>query len=306
MDDNEKEIRRYVKTRLEHWNDLSMLSPSFLKAFVFRGQGICDWHIKSALERLIERFYKNGTQKRIYPAGFEADMLNDFRWKYPNYVRSNMPYEDEMIEWLSIMQHYGSCTRMVDFTFSPYVALFMAIDSSEGEKDCTVWCLNHLVLSGKFSEDHHTKRENLLFDNPNRKPSIYKHANQLLKESVNDTKRDFCPYVYLVRPCKVNERIIRQQGLFAIPEKIDIPFEDNLLAMVGSKEPKEVPFSEIIDYSNSEKRSCPNDYVLIKIDIPACFRYEITKSLYLMNMTAESLFPDLMGLAKSENYQRYF
>ena len=35
MDDNEKEERRYVKTRLEHWNDLSMLSPSFLKAFVF-------------------------------------------------------------------------------------------------------------------------------------------------------------------------------------------------------------------------------------------------------------------------------
>ncbi len=306
MEDNEKEERRYVKSRLEHWNDLSMLNPSFLKAFVFRGQGICDWHIKSALERLIERFYNNGTQKRIYPAGFEADMLNDFRWKYPNYESKNIPAEDEIIEWLSIMQHYGSCTRMVDFTFSPYVALFMAIDSSEGEKDCSVWCLNHLVLSGKFSEDYHTERENLLFDNPKRKSIIYNYANQVLTESVNEKKRDFHPYVYLVRPCKVNERIIRQQGLFAIPERIDIPFEDNLLALVDNKEPKEVPFSEIIDYSNSDKRRCPNDYVLIQINIPACFRYEITKSLYLMNMTAESLYPDLIGLAKSENYQRYF
>lgn len=297
---------RYIKTRLEHWNDLSMLNPSFLKAFVFRGQGDCDWHIKSALERLIARFYKNGTQKRIYPAGFEADMLNDFRWKYPNYGSNNIPAEDELIEWLSIMQHYGSCTRMVDFTFSPYVALFMAIDTSEGEKACSVWCLNHLVLSGNFSEDHHTERENLLFDNPNRKSAIYNYANKVLTESVNDKKRDFHPYVYLVRPCKVNERIIRQQGLFAIPERIDISFEDNLLALVDNKDPKEVSFSEIIDYSNSDRRSSPNDYVLIQIDIPASFRYEITKSLYLMNMTAETLYPDIIGLAKSENYQRYF
>lgn len=78
------------------------------------------------------------------------------------------------------------------------------------------------------------------------------------------------------------------------------------MALVDNKDPKEVPFSEIIDYSNSDKRSSPNDYVLIQIDIPARFRYEITKSLYLMNMTAEALYPDIIGLAKSENYQRYF
>lgn len=157
MGDNEKKGRRFVKMRLEHWNDISMLNPRFLMGFVFRGQGKSDWHIQSSLERLIERFYSTGVQQQIYPSGFETEMLREFQWKYPNYETAIMPKDDEIIEWLSIMQHYGSCTRMVDFTFSPYVALFMAIDSSEGEKqdetlDSIAFTLNHIWL-----QDHGAK-----------------------------------------------------------------------------------------------------------------------------------------------------
>jgi len=273
--------------------------------FVFRGQGKSDWRIQSSLERLIERFYSTDVQQQIYPSGFETEMLREFQWKYPNYETANIPNKDEVVEWLSIMQHYGSCTRMVDFTFSPYVALFMAIDSSEGNNDFTIWCLNHLTLSGLFSEDHNTERVNLLFDDPNRKSSIYNYVNQFLIDSVNDVKREFMPYVHLVKPCKANKRIVEQQGLFAIPERIDIPFEDNLFSLVNNREAVFVEFKDIIDYSYSGKKTRSEDFFLIKIDIPAKFRYEITKSLYLMNMTAESLFPGLAGLAKSLNYQRF-
>ena len=304
MEDNEKEERRYVTTRLEHWNDISMLNPRFLMGFVFRGQGKSDWHIQSSLERLIERFYSTDIQQQIYPSGFETEMLREFQWKYSNYETANMPKHDEIIEWLSIMQHYGSCTRMVDFTFSPYVALFMAIDSSEGDNEFTIWCLNHLTLSSIFSKDHNTERVNLLFDNPNNKSSIYDFANQLLIDSVNGVRREFRPYVHLVKPCKANKRIVEQQGLFAIPERIDIPFEDNLFALVNNREPVFVEFKDIIDYSYSGKMLRSEDYFLIKIDIPAKFRYNITKSLYLMNMTAQSLYPGLAGLAKSMNCQR--
>lgn len=296
--------RRYVKTRLEYWNDISMLNPRFLMGFVFRGQGKSNWHIQSSLERLIERFYSTDVQHKIYPSGFEIEMLREFQWKYPNYETANMPKDDEIIEWLSIMQHYGSCTRMVDFTFSPYVALFMAIDSSEKDSDFTIWCLNHLTLSGIFSNDHNTERVNLLFDNPNNKSSVYNFVNQFLIDSVNDVEREFKPYVHLVKPCKANKRIVEQQGLFAIPERINIPFEDNLFSLVDNREAVYVEFKDIIDYSYSGKITRSEDFFLIKIDIPAKFRYEITKSLYLMNMTAESLYPGLAGLAKSLNYQR--
>lgn len=304
MEDNERGKRMYIKTRLEHWNDISMLNPRFLKGFVFRGQGKSDWHIESSLERLIKRFYSTDIQKKIYPSGFETEMLREFQWKYPNYETANIPKEDEVIEWLSIMQHYGCCTRMVDFTFSPYVALFMAIDSSEGNDEFTIWCLNHLTLSGMFSEDHNTERVNLLFDDPNSKSSIYNYVNQILIDSVNDVRREFRPYVYLVKPCKANKRIVEQQGLFAIPERIDISFEKNLFALVNEKKTEFVEFKDIIEYSYSGKIISSEDYLLIKIDIPAKFRYEISQSLYLMNMTAESLYPGLTGLAKSLNYQR--
>ena len=73
---------------------------------------------------------------------------------------------------------------------------------------------------------------------------------------------------------------------------------------MNSKETEFVEFKDIIDYSYSGKFTRSEDYLLIKIDIPAKFRYEISQSLYLMNMTAESLYPGLTGLAKSLNYQR--
>lgn len=304
MEDNEKGKRRYVKTRLENWNDLSKLNPRFLMSFVFRGHGKCDWHIQSSLERLIERYYTSEVQQRIYPSGFEIDMLKDFQWKYPNYENINIPKDDEIIEWLSIMQHYGCCTRMVDFTFSPYVAMFMAIDSSEGNNDCTIWCLNHLIFGEIFSNEYKTTCGTSLDSKDKRNAQIYNEANQVLIDSINEVRRNYRPYVYLVKPHRANKRIVQQQGLFAIPERIDISFEENLFELVNNKQANFEPFSNIIDYSYSGKVFRPDDYVLIKIDIPYEFRYNITKSLYLMNLTAETMYPGLVGLAKSQNYQR--
>lgn len=87
--------KRFIETELEHWNDIAMLKPRFLSSFVFRGQGNYDWHIKSSLERMIERFHPNGkVQQRIYPSGYEKDMLKEFQWKYPKYEKINIPRED--------------------------------------------------------------------------------------------------------------------------------------------------------------------------------------------------------------------
>lgn len=298
--------RRYVVTELEHWNDISMLPPRFLSAFVFRGQGNYDWHIKSSLERMIERFHPVGeVQRRIYPAGYEHDMLKEFQWKYPKYEKLNIPREDEIIEWLSIMQHYGCPTRMVDFSNSPYVALFMAIDSADGLNPSAIWCLNKLVLGMKYNNEYKLKTEKSLDGLEEQNSQIYEDANLMLNDYIQERRKDYTPNIYLLQPHRVNDRILQQQGLFAIPEKIDVSFEENLYSLVHNREPEEVSFKEIIDYSNSEKMFRPYDYFLIKIKIPHYFRLDITKSLYQMNISAETMYPGLEGLAKSLNRQLY-
>ena len=298
--------QRYVVTELEHWYDMSLLHPRFLSGFVFRGQGCFDWHIQSSLERMVMRFHhNNGIAHKIYPQGYEQDMLREFQWKYPKYEKSNILNEDEIIEWLSVMQHYGCPTRMVDFTYSPFVALFMAIDSSNEKNDSAIWFLNELILRNSYC-DGIEKISDAKFDGKeSQKEQIYSDANNIVLESIKDTRKDFDKNIYLVQPLKVNERILVQQGLFAIPEKIDVPFEDNLFSLVDNPVPDEVPFSEIIEYSNSENMFRPNDYFLIKMKVPLKFRLDITKALGLMNISAETMYPGLEGLAKSLNRQRY-
>ena len=255
---------------------------------------------------MIKRFHPNSqVAHKIYPQGYEIDMLKEFQWKYPKYEKVNIPQNDEMIEWLSIMQHYGSPTRMVDFTYSPYIALFMAMDSSNGGHDASIWCLNELVLRNMFCDGYEERNDRRIDDKESQKEFIYKEANQVIKDSVNEKRKDFSTNIYLVQPHRVNERILVQQGLFAIPEIIGIPFEDNLFSLVDNRDPEEVQFKDIIDYSNSEKMIKPYDYFLIKIKIPQQFRLNITKSLSLMNISAETMYPGLEGLAKSLNRQLY-
>ena len=204
------------------------------------------------------------------------------------------------------MQHYGCPTRMVDFSFSPYVALFMAIDSAEGLNPSSVWCLNKLVIRMMYSHKYKLKTERSLDSKELQEAQMYEDANMMLNDCIQETRKDFSPNIYLLQPHRVNERVLLQQGLFAIPEKIDVPFEDNLFSLVYNREPEFVPFKEIIEYSESEKMFTPYDYFLIKIKIPAEFRLYITETLSLMNISAETMYPGLEGLAKSLNRQHYW
>lgn len=57
-------------------------------------------------------------------------MIKEFKWKFPSYEKNLIPKNGELIEWLSIMQHFGAPTRLLDFSQSMYVALFMTMDNS--------------------------------------------------------------------------------------------------------------------------------------------------------------------------------
>jgi hypothetical protein len=51
---------------------------------------------------------------------------------------------EHKLDWLAIMQHYGAPTRLLDFTYSPYVALYFALrNREENELDyAEVWGIN--------------------------------------------------------------------------------------------------------------------------------------------------------------------
>ena len=297
------ERRLYVETYLENWDDIFKLYNRFLMAFVFRGQGSADWAMSSSLERMAKRYHPR--HYNIYAINdYEEDNLKEFKWKYPGYEKSNIPADNEVIEWLSIMQHYGAPTRLVDFSFSLYVALFMAMDSLLEDEDSAIWGLNQLVCRDIFFQNKEELESNCK-DKDEMEFCIYQEANTALLDNINGLKREYTKGIYLVKPHLVTERLVRQQGLFAIQSDPNSSFEDNLFSIASNEEPIDIPFHEIINNSISYSKIRPNDIALIKIIIPKYFRWDIFMSLEQMNITSETMYPGLEGLAKSMNRQRY-
>ncbi len=75
--------------------------------------------------------------------------------------RSHIRNEYDYLEWLSIMQHFGAPTRLLDFTYSIYIALYFAIEHMNQEEYSAIWCINPkwclkqcALLFGKGTEEY--------------------------------------------------------------------------------------------------------------------------------------------------------
>lgn len=283
---------KYIEVELNGWNDLFMLNQSFLSYFVFRGQGDAEWPLETSLRRMIEDNHgKNVDAKRI--ESYERQMIEEFMWKYPSY-QSNpnlIPGDKEALEWLSLMQHYGAKTRLLDFTQSLYVALYMALYGSN-TSDFAIWGLNcHMI-------DPSLLRLNGLENN-----SMYQAALDSLNQDPLSQKQEEKSKLFIFRPQKCNERIIRQQGLFVMPSTITLTFESVLSLYCNMQDVLEVEVDNLI--KGSEVPEIAREYGVIKFKIPNAMRYEITRALEKMNISAETMYPGLPGLAQSVNRMRF-
>ncbi len=82
----------------------------------------------------------------------EKQLFHDFTSKAHLYT-SHLPSEDDHLSWIAAMQHHGVPTRLLDWTYSPYVALFFAV-ANQGEEDrAGVWAIHTSPLNERSK--HH-------------------------------------------------------------------------------------------------------------------------------------------------------
>ncbi len=131
--------------RVESWEAFieAMRSPDHNKAkgeIVYRGQAGHDWHLSSTLARLFDG--------GAVPAEHQANLLAQFRlaMRGRGLDVSNL---DEQEIW-AFGQHHGLRTPLIDWTKSPYVALFFAFDEPDTEgvdnPSRAVFCLNMTAI----------------------------------------------------------------------------------------------------------------------------------------------------------------
>lgn len=236
------------------WNEFVALT-STLDGWAFRGQQDARWQLSSSLSRYLAAFIPDKSTWRLR----EERAIRIFRRKAHNYL-SDPSVLDNDLRCLALMQHHGAPTRLLDFTKSPFVAVFFALESAV--KDAAVYALNtprlwHAAPTGQPA----LNRETI---DPRKEGNFEKYFLH--------NQHDI---VWTGEPTEMDQRLVAQSGTVVVQGVLDTPLEQMLDAYRG------------------------DDVLLKKIVLPRHIREAAMKALYRMNITNATLFPDLDGLARS-------
>lgn len=241
--------------------------------WIFRGEDTKNV-LKTKLEQSFEQFELEDNEDKHEA---EIDVIREFQRKLHLYM-DNLPTRADISQWLAIMQHHGAPTRLLDWTYSFWVAVHFATARRKPSESARVWAVNtREILAKQIKLEEKIEKE--WEDMPRKEDLPYGDRDAvrdngllhyLLKGMVAK------PGVYAATGFRLNQRITIQQGTFLIPADITKSFHENLLNTVTEDDIKKLDFK-----------------------VTRSFKLEITKNLRQMNISNAVLFPGLEGFSES-------
>jgi catechol 2,3-dioxygenase-like lactoylglutathione lyase family enzyme len=286
---------RWYEERVEKWCDFTKLIDVIETRherqqhhFSYRGQVNKVWGLEPSLFRELRE--KKEDLQRCFE--IEHDAKKEFASQVHLYMDpSALPNSGDWLEWWALMQHYGAPTRLLDWTASPYVAAYFAIESGE-DTDGLIWVLNDWALGDRMRE-HYPANWGEWDHSP--RPT----NNWSIVAKSFDSKRFFdetaAPQLFFFQPNRRSPRIVAQQGWLSASLKLFADCETTIAALYENhrNDPKNhVGF-------DSKTRECWK-YWNCRIVIPKEVKREFLRRLQTMNITASALFPGVDGLGKSD------
>lgn len=222
---------------------------------IFRGQR---YSKKYKLLPSILRYDKDN--KLLYSKKCDTIFLNMFKTKAIKYVE-NIPSNNW--EWMFCAQHYELPTRLLDWTESPLIALYFALETATmtQEENPIVWSVNPYLLNSLSIEIESDESIPNLFEDDD----CFKFIEQNYSIKATKTK-----YPIVVSGLKNNARIEAQQGLFCLYPINGKPLEE---------------FKDKDDY-------------LQGIEINKETIDEIKKDLFFLGIKKINVFPELQSISK--------
>ena len=124
------------------WTEFMALQQRFSgergRLWMYRGQSGIAATLRTSLERALNRFELPIERQEE----LERLLLREFRRHYHRYT-ADVPAEDDTLRWLALMRHHGAPVRLLDLSYSPYVALFFALDGVAHGESCSMWAIDH-------------------------------------------------------------------------------------------------------------------------------------------------------------------
>ena len=194
----------------------------------------------------------------------EGHLLRNFR----KYARRDSVPGDSVWNWLALAQHHGLPTRLLDWTFSPYVALHFVTEMLETyTRDGVVWCVDyaraHALLPQPLREVLEQENADVFTAD-----MLIRVADSLPKFDALGKKQ---PFVGFFEPPSLDDRIVNQFALFSLMSSPNADLEEWL-----SAHPK----------------------LWHRLIIPSSLKWEVRDKLDQANVTERVLFPGLDGLSR--------
>jgi FRG domain len=254
-------IGDFTSLKVQSWEELEGLLTKYDERWIFRGHSQCDWLLESTLDRAS----KEGNRHRCAIYALQA-----FRRRAHHFL-ANVPAFEDRFEWLALMQHHGAPTRLLDWTKSPFVALFFALEAASKDASAALWALDRVWCKTAAIDkirrcaisDHY---KSLAYTADLWNPAIFGDV------FMSDALYIIAP----VEPFRMNERLTVQQGVFSVPANLYGTLADNLLGLGDGLRSR-----------------------LHKIEISAGLRIPALLRLHRMNINQATLFPGLDGFARS-------
>lgn len=246
---------------IHSWNELQerMFQDSwnpelgrFRSRYAFRGLSGAAYQLKTTLIRLGGEFDK-----------LERHLLRNFR----KYAHRNVVRRDSVWNWLSVAQHYGLPTRLLDWTYSPFVAMhFVTANIEQFNMNGVIWAVNyvkaHQLLPEKLKIKLEEEGANVFT------VDMLAELIRSLQELDDLSQQEF---VIFFEPPSIDDRIVNQFALSSV-----------------MSDPTAILDKWLQKYPDMWR----------KIIIPAELKWEIRDKLDQANITERVLFPGLDGLSQ--------
>lgn len=269
----------------------------------FRGQASIEqtdgsWKLIPKLQRFID-----DTNEKEYFA-IESGLNNDFQCRASVFLESK-PDMNDFAGWLTLMQHYGLPTRLLDWSRSPLYALYFATSERSEKTDnanACIWMLNPRLLN-KYS---------------NPESADCTECDKLSKCEKTDSLKEQCktPATYLYH---MGHNVVKQiiwpafrvtdydhpknaewrkyqdkiLAVYAVQRDVRVFSQQSVFTIHNSIKTLEQIHEEILQSGKFESQD-----LLRQIIIPASKKRIIFDHLYASGITHSVVYPDMEHVAK--------
>ncbi|MCD6181982.1 MAG: FRG domain-containing protein [Candidatus Cloacimonetes bacterium] len=217
----------------------------------FRGLSHSSYRLETTLTRL------GGEYSQL-----ERHLLRNFR----KYASGTVVEGDTFWHWLAVAQHHGLSTRLLDWTYSPFVAMhFATANIAHFDEDGAIWAVDYVKVQQYLPQ----RLYSLLCEEGANVFTVHILKDQIatLYDLNNITESDI---VLFLEPPSIDDNFINQFAFFSISNNPRLVLDEWL-------------------------QSHPD--IWQKIIIPRKLKWEIRDKLDQANITERVLFPGLDGLS---------